>query len=131
MRCYVSNIVRLIMVIMLILNINGQLKLTNPVVIVEPLKPFTFLVDGARISVANTVRLEQLDVLIGIDFTEARWKVTQSSLSAIINSFSQFGFFTDATLSNEFGGLCRIGEEGFARLGKLNRKHITNNSISK
>ena len=98
---------------------NGQLKLTNPVVKVEPVKPFTFLVDGARISVANTVRLEQLDVLIGIDFSEARWKVTQSSLSAIINSFSQFGFFTDATLLNEFGGLCRIGEEGFARLGKL------------
>jgi len=76
------------MVIIIILDkTNGQLKLTNPVVKVEPVKPFTFLVDGAKISVANTVRLEQLDVLIGIDFSEARWKVTQSSLSAIINSF--------------------------------------------
>ncbi len=58
------------MVIMISLyKTNGQLKLTNPVVKVEPVKPFTFLVDGARISVANTVRLEQLDVLIGIDFS--------------------------------------------------------------
>ena len=97
----------------------SQSKLKKSEAKIAPIAPFTFLAEGGRMSVANTVRLEQLDVLIGLNFSEIKWKESHALLNTTFQAFEKLGFFSDEALKREFGGFCRIGYDKFDEFCKF------------
>ena len=61
MSTYIKITVLGIIVIGIISTCHAQMKLKKPETKIAPVPPFTFLVEGGNMSVASTVRLEQLD----------------------------------------------------------------------
>ena len=80
---------------------------------VEPIEKFTFLVDSNIVRVASTVRLEQFDILIGIDFSYEQWKIILGMMDLLLEEFPKFEFFKDAELKDQFAGACLLGQEKF------------------
>jgi hypothetical protein len=80
---------------------------------VEPIEKFTFLVDSNIVRVASTVRLEQFDILIGIDFSYEQWKIMLGMMDLILEEFPKFEFFKDAELKDQFAGACLLGQDKF------------------
>jgi hypothetical protein len=109
----------LLIVILFIHPTLTQTKLKRPEAKIAPVPPFSFLVEGNLMSVANTVRLEQMDTLLGIDFSLERWKETLTLYDAIFTSFSLFPFFSDEALKKEYEGMCAIGTNLFKEFKAL------------
>jgi hypothetical protein len=93
--------------------IQGQLKLKGKPKEIEPIEKFTFLVEAGKLIVASTVRLEQIDILIGLDFEEIQWREILASLDNILETFPTIPFFQDPTLMEDYAGLCAIGQQKF------------------
>ena len=55
--------------------LRGQSILKPKIEDVQPIEKFTFLIDANKLTVATTVRLEQMDILLGMDFTYEQWKL--------------------------------------------------------
>jgi hypothetical protein len=92
---------------------NGQQKLKRKDIKNNPTQPFSFLVEGNIISVANTVRIEQMDVLIGINFSMVKWREKLALFDEIFEGFEQLGFFSDEALKRQYAGMCIFGTELF------------------
>ena len=59
----------LLLLLTFALNLKGQSVLKQKEYDVEPIEKFSFLIDGNKLTVASTVRLEQMDILLGMDFS--------------------------------------------------------------
>jgi len=91
----------------------GQHKLKTQEARTTPSQPFSFLVEGNKISVANTVRIEQMDVLIGIDFSMIKWREKLALFDEIFKGFNELSFFSDVALKKQYAGMCIFGTELF------------------
>jgi hypothetical protein len=92
----------------------AQSKLKGKSKEIEPIGKFTFLVEAGKLVVASTVRLEQLDVLVGLNFEEIQWREILSQLDNILEAFPTLPFFVaDTGLLEEYAGLCLIGQNKF------------------
>ena len=85
----------------------------------EPIPPFSFLVQGNPISLAQSVKIEQFDILIGMDMTDQAWKQKYELLKLLVENFPKLSFFTDPTLKKEFASLCKVGENIFFQFHTL------------
>lgn len=78
------------------------------------IEKFSFLVEGEKFKAANTVRYEQIDILLGIDFEELRWREMLTELNQIITAYPLLPFFkADETLIEKYVGPCLIGQEKY------------------
>ena len=93
--------------------LRGQSILKPKIEEVQPIEKFTFLVDANKLTVATTVRLEQMDILLGMDFTYEQWKLILGEFDVILEAFPQLPFFSDQVLKEEFAGLCLLGQHKF------------------
>ena len=115
-------IFRMFMKILMINHVIGQSKLKGISSEIKPIEKFTFLVEGDKFTAAGTTRYEQMDILIGIDFEEIRWKEILVELDKMLEAFSRFPFFIkEADLFAEYGGLCLLGQTRFNKF----HQHIT------
>jgi hypothetical protein len=91
----------------------SQSKLKKPETKIAPVPPFTFLIEGNAMAVANTIRIEQMDLLVQIDFTEVKWKETLTLFDAIFTSFNALDFLKDEELKKKYAGMCIFGTDLF------------------
>ncbi len=92
----------------------GQSKLKGKSAEIKPIEKFTFLIEGDKFTAAGTTRYEQMDILIGLDFEEIRWKEILTELDTLLEAFPIFKFFNEsAELMEEYVGLCLLGQEKF------------------
>ena len=80
---------------------------------IKPIDKFDFLIDSHKFVAANTIRLEQMDILVGIDFSEVKWKSVIDQFQALLDAFPNLEFFKDTALMENFAGLCWIGKNKF------------------
>jgi len=81
---------------------------------IAPVSPFSFLVAGNSMAIANTIRIEQMDVLLEIDFTKEKWEEIKGSVQLIFTSFESLNFLKDETINKQYGGLCKMGKTLFS-----------------
>jgi len=103
----------LLLLLTFALNLKGQSVLKQKEYDVEPIEKFSFLIDGNKLTVASTVRLEQMDILLGMDFSYENWKLILAEFDLILEAFPQLEFFNDAALKEEYAGLCLLGQHKF------------------
>ncbi len=101
----------LIYVYIYLSSVNSQSILKHTQNEIEPIDKFSFLVDSNIVRVASTVRLEQFDILIGIDFSYEKWKIMLGMLDLILEEFPKFEFFKDAEIKDNFAGACLLGQD--------------------
>jgi len=92
---------------------NSQSILKTKTNEVAPIEKFTFLVDAHKFIVASKVRLEQMDILLGIDFAEPKWREIKNTLDQTLIAFTQLEFFKDPVIREEYAGLCLLGQNNF------------------
>ena len=96
-------------------NIFGQSVLKAKSNEVEPIEKFTFLVDAHKFITASKVRLEQMDILIGLDFPETTWKIIIDDYDLVLKAFVALEFFKNPTIREEYAALCLIGQGKFSQ----------------
>jgi hypothetical protein len=96
----------------------GQSKLKGKLKDIAPIEKFTFLIEGENFWAASTTRYEQMDILIGIDFEETRWRELLAELDTVLEAYPKLNFFRiDEELMEEYVGPCLIGQ------GRFNKFH--------
>jgi hypothetical protein len=96
----------------------GQAQLKGKPKEIAPIESFAFLVEAENLIVASTIRYEQMDILIGIDFDDIKYKEIAAELDIVMETFPKFNFFKDAILMEEYAGLCLIGQNRFNKFHK-------------
>jgi len=106
----------LFIVVTIIIPGKSQLKMKGKQKEITPIEKFSFLVEGDKFVVASTVRLEQMDILIGMDFEETKWRQTLAEFDRVLEAFPQLPFFRESEeLMEEYVGLCMIGQSKFTQ----------------
>jgi hypothetical protein len=96
--------------------LSTQKKANNSI---DPIPKFSFLIPGNAITVSQTIRIEQFDILIGMDITELAWKQKYELMKLLVENFPKLAFFSDETLKKEFLSLCKVGENIFTQFHEL------------
>lgn len=103
-----------IQLLLAVATINAQSRLKGKSKEIKAIDNFSFLVEGGNLVTASTVRLEQLDILIGLDFEELQWREILVQFDDILEAFPKLPFFVaDRNLAEEYVGLCMLGQRKF------------------
>ncbi len=82
----------------------------------EPIQPFTFLVEGKPFEVTSKVSVENFDLLMRVDFTLLQFKEQIADFNSIISEWPRMPFFTNEDLKLEYLSLCYEGQRAYNRL---------------
>ena len=76
----------------------------------KEIESFTFLVEGQDIQISTALKIEKLDVTIGLNFTEATIKPPLTDILTAYQSWQSFpAFVTDKNLGSEYLSLSSPG----------------------
>ena len=116
----------------------GQSKLKGKSKDIAPIEKFTFLVEGENFMAASTIRYDQMDILIGVDFEETKWKEFSAELDTLLEAWPKLSFFrNDEALHDEYVGQCLIGQARFNKflqhmkdIFKYKNEHVPDEPIN-